>query len=454
MYPSTISPSPRQLGNGLVLRWSTQQDQEKLARAAAAGFASHAETPNLFMAQTVVRLMRGDCPAMSAEDFLLIEDQSATGTPIVACACLQEFEWLYEDVPLRIGRPEVVTTIPAYRNRGLTKALFTELHRESENRGHHLQAIVGIPNFYRRLGYEYALDLGGKCLLPISLLQQRETQTKPLYQIREAASADIPFLQRCYQNGRRDSLVWSTISEAQWRYYLEYGKGYAEDERVKSIQIIETAAGESIGYLISAPRRWWKQLEIYALELAEGVNWLTVFSSGLLQTLVHYGQSLPTGAAEAPPLAEIALTLGRDHPAYVALSDYAWTKQRPDAWYIRIADPVRFLTQIAPVIQRRIDSSMLQGYTGELKIDMYVGGIHLLLEHGHLGVEGWKRDLYVNDADVHVPLNLLWQLLLGHRDIHELRAIAPDVLVDAKEKHLLDILFPAHASFVLPLEFK
>lgn len=449
MYPSTISPSPRQLGNGLVLRWSTQQDQEKLARAAAAGFASHAETPNLFMAQTVVRLMRGDCPAMSAEDFLLIEDQSATGTPIVACACLQEFEWLYEDVPLQVGRPEVVTTIHSHRNRGLTKALFAELHRASESRGHHLQAIVGIPNFYRRLGYEYAVDLGGKCVLPVSLLPQRET----IYQLREATCADIPFLQRCYQNGRRDSLVWSTISEAQWRYYLEYGKGYTEDERVKSIQIIETAAGEPIGYLISAPRRWWKQLEIYSLELDASVNWFTVFSSGLLQALVKYGQSIPTEGG-LTPLAEVALILGREHPAYAALSEYTCIRQQPDAWYIRIANIVSFLAQISPAIQRRIEASILRGYTGELKIDTYVGGILVRLERGRLLTESWKRDLYMNDADVHIPLNLLWQLILGYRDIRTLRAIAPDVLADAKEERLLDILFPAHSSCVLPLEFK
>jgi len=60
-----------------------------------------------------------------------------------------------------VGRPELVGTHPDYRRRGLIRAQFKIIHQWSAARGHAMQAITGIPWYYRQFGYEMALELHG-----------------------------------------------------------------------------------------------------------------------------------------------------------------------------------------------------------------------------------------------------------------------------------------------------
>ena len=67
----------------------------------------------------------------------------------------------YEGVEFDAGLPELVGTHPDYRRRGLVREQFEVLHRWSKERGHLMQAIAGIPYYYRRFGYEMAVYMGG-----------------------------------------------------------------------------------------------------------------------------------------------------------------------------------------------------------------------------------------------------------------------------------------------------
>ena len=70
--------------------------------------------------------------------------------------------WTYEGIEFGVGRPELVGTAPEFRNRGLVRAQFDEVHKWSAERGHMVQVITGIPYYYRLFGYEMALDLAGR----------------------------------------------------------------------------------------------------------------------------------------------------------------------------------------------------------------------------------------------------------------------------------------------------
>ena len=62
-------------------------------------------------------------------------------------------------VELPAGQVELVATDRAYEGRGLVRALMSWAHERSAARGHDLQVMIGIPYFYRRFGYEYAIDI-------------------------------------------------------------------------------------------------------------------------------------------------------------------------------------------------------------------------------------------------------------------------------------------------------
>ena len=204
----------RDLGNGLILRWSTAEDTEKIAQLCSMAFRSKADEPaNEFMLRWVRRLMRGDHPVMGPGDYGVVEDTSKEGRPVVACTCLWRHTWEYEGVPFVIGRPEVVASDPAYRNRGLIRALFEMVHARSEAEGHLVQAITGISYFYRQFGYEYALDLGGKRVTYLSLIPKLKDGESEAYTLREATTEDIPLLMEYYNLRRTTSIVWADIPE-------------------------------------------------------------------------------------------------------------------------------------------------------------------------------------------------------------------------------------------------
>src|ERR1051326_1204550 len=126
----------RDLGDGLVLRWSTAGDTERIATLHSIVHRDKAEEPpNIHVMRVIRRLMNGDFPLMGPNDYGLIEDTSKEGSPVVACTCLWRLIWTYEGIPFSVGRPEMVATDPAYRNRGLVRALFEMVHERSEAEG-------------------------------------------------------------------------------------------------------------------------------------------------------------------------------------------------------------------------------------------------------------------------------------------------------------------------------
>ena len=157
------------LGDGLVLRRAEPEDAEAIAafnarvHHSSGGPFEQRELHTGIVAMTR-DLMSGGHPACVPEDFTMVEDAS-TGT-VISSACLIEQRFTYGGVELRAGLPELVGTHPDYRRRGLVREQMAVLHAWSRERGHPMQAIGGIPNYYRRFGYEMAIWMGSGRRLP------------------------------------------------------------------------------------------------------------------------------------------------------------------------------------------------------------------------------------------------------------------------------------------------
>jgi len=145
----------RDLGDGLILRRSTPDDTEALA-AFNARIHSNAgpEHPNVGVAAWTHDLLTGNHPSFDVADFTIVEE-ARTGA-IVSSMSLISQTWAYDGIPFGVGRPELVGTDPEYRHRGLVRAQFEVIHQWSTERGERLQAITGIPWYYRQFGYEMA----------------------------------------------------------------------------------------------------------------------------------------------------------------------------------------------------------------------------------------------------------------------------------------------------------
>ncbi len=163
-------------------------------------------------------------PLMGPGDYAVIEDTGKEGNPLVACTCLWRQEWEYEGIAFGVGQPEFVATYPDYRNRGLIRTLFDMVHTRSEAEGHLVQAITGIPYFYRQFGYEYALELEGRRAPIFHSFPGHKRSTPEPYALRAATTEDIPLLMELYNRQRLTSMVWTIASERFWRYQIQEEK--------------------------------------------------------------------------------------------------------------------------------------------------------------------------------------------------------------------------------------
>src|SRR5262245_49706250 len=94
----------RDLGDGLVLRWSTAAEMEGIIQLYSFVFRDNAEAPlNENIAHWTRDMMGGQHPLITAGDCALVEDTAKGG--IVAATCLLWQPWEYAGIRFPLGRP-------------------------------------------------------------------------------------------------------------------------------------------------------------------------------------------------------------------------------------------------------------------------------------------------------------------------------------------------------------
>jgi hypothetical protein len=165
-------------------------------------------------------------------------------------------------------------------------------------------------------------------------------------------------------------------------------------------------------------------------------------------------QALPSARPDDPPPAKITFGLWGSHPVYDALGlRLSAAHEPPYAWYVRVANLPAFIRQIAPALERRLAATPLSGFSGELKLNFYRGGLRLAFEDGRLTTaEDYRAEGWRPQTQSGFPPLVFLQLLFGRRSLAELRHVFPDVWADDEGRSLLEALFPARPSWTLPLD--
>jgi hypothetical protein len=439
---------PRSLGDGLVLRLGTPADTEALIDLNIPALLADDESPVLLRAW-IRDLMSGRHPTTTAADFVLVEDTQAG--KIVSSTCLIPQVWVYEDIPFAVGRPELVGTDPAYRRRGLVRTIFGTIHALSAAYGHLVQGITGIPWFYRQFGYEFALPLGGGRDLNVNDVPAlKEGETEP-YPIRRATEADISTLMRLYQRQCADKLVTTLIDEEQWRYDLT-GHTPGSDTEVRLYCILDRE-GTVAGYYSTPPRLWGSRIGVWEIVAEEGVSLHSLLPS-VLRALKAQGEAYAASVeGKNSTLTAIGFALGLEHPAYEVFDTKLGALKHPYGWYVRVADLPGFVRHIAPVLERRLANSVMSGFSGELHVTFYRGGLRLVFEQGKLTeATDWSApETNERWEGAGFPPLVFLKLLFGYRSLEELRYAFPDCWAGEEQALLLNALFPKRVSWVLPL---
>ncbi|MDQ3705647.1 MAG: GNAT family N-acetyltransferase [Chloroflexota bacterium] len=433
---------PQDLDDGLVMRKARPEDREALADFHANNLLDIGETgPNEGLHAWMLDLMSGEHPTFRPGDFVLVEDTNAG--KIVSSMGLISQTWTYEGIPFKFGQPEIVSTDPTYRRRGLVRAQFNEVHRWSALRGEMVQGITGIPWYYRQFGYEMAINLGGaRSGFRPHVPRLKDGEAEP-YRFRRAAREDVPFILEMYQQATSRSMLASIRDEALWRYDIE-GRSEKSDFRVE-LRVIETPEGEPVGALAHSWKLRASRLGSLLYEVKPGVSLLAVTDS-VLRYLYATGEEYAKRDGEE--FEAFGFSLGEQHPVYDTIPERLPRIRKPYAWYIRVPDVPAFVKHITPALEKRLAGSPQSGYTGELKINFYRSGLLLKFQQGSISVGEWKPDR-VEEGDAAFPDLTFLQLLFGYRSLEELQHAFPDCSTNtATGSALLPILFPKRVSNV------
>jgi hypothetical protein len=438
------------LGNNLILRRSVPEDAEALGKFNGLMHADPGEDFAEHLSLWVKELLSGKHPTVKTDDFTIIED-TTTGE-IVSSLCLIDQTWAYEGIQFPVGRPELVATHPDYRRRGLVRKQFDVVHQWSAERGHKAQCITGIPWYYRQFGYEMTVNLGGSRIAYLPGVPQLKDDQKEQFTFREAAEKDAYFLAKTYAYGTQRSMLSCMRDENIWCYELT-GRP-PKSAHSSRAHIIEDLSGTAVGYLICDPELHGGTLSLWGYELAEGTSWLAA-TPAVLRKLKEIGESYVERDSTTEKKVELkafAFRLGEDHPAYHVNPRSLPQFYPAYAYYMRVPDLPGFLRLIAPALEGRLARSYAVGYSGELKLNFYTGGVILTFEDGKLkAVEPWDRpDL--EKASAHFPDLTFLQLLFGYRSYDELIPAYADLYpINDEALVLLRILFPKKPSRVFEL---
>lgn len=436
---------PLMLEDDLQLRWAVPADAEALAAFNIRFLSDDPAEPEDGLKFWTMDLMSGAHPVVKAGDFTVVTDES-DGGKIVSSLVLISQQWTYDGLSFGCGRVELVATDPTYRKRGLVRRQMELIHAKSADRGDLVQAITGIPWFYRRFGYDMALNLGGSRTFLWSKKGNDESVEHELFRLRTGTVEDVADLMELYAVHCDDSLITAIRDENAQRF--ELAGAHRASYNSRHIRMIERIEGsETVGYV--EYRQWGARWFVHEFAVRPGTSWREV---ALFLTRALKAQADEHNLENNPKIDRVVFRLGVQHKIYEALGAQLEPQIPPYAWYIRVADLPAFLRHITPLLEKRLGNSVLAGHTGEIKLNFYENNLLLKFDHGKLVAMDTYEPKEMSEGDALFPELTFLQLLFGYRSIQELNDSRADCYTSKVEaKILLNILFPKRWSNVIGL---
>jgi len=366
---------------------------------------------------------------------------------LVSATTLIPQTWQYEAISFGVGRPELVATHPDYRRRGLVRAVLDALHERSRASGHLLQVIYGIEHFYRQFGYSMALDITSALQVPLASAAPLKEGTLPRYTLRTAAEDDLPAIASWTNDYARALLISVARTHDEWRYEM-FGISSGHSYHKQYFIILDTD-GRGVGYVALRSMTFSGALFVTSYVVGDDASYLDTFSDvmrELRQITLDFRDAAGGGA---PP--HLALFQSGLHPTLDTLIKRQLGGALRDnryAWYVRIADLPAFMRRVASVMETRLHGSGAHNWTGTLTVGLFARErLALQFERGSLSDARMEPETGENDCDF--PYQMFVNVVLGHHNVSEIRAILPDTSFNGRSEALLGILFPKGRSWIV-----
>ena len=430
------------LGGGFLIKWADAHTARAYAMLCDVVFRRSIDAPlRTINADTVAEWMQTH-PLVGEHDIAVVVDQDDV---VVAGAILLRQPMDYAGIQLGVGRPEMVVCHPEFRNRGYIREIFRLLHAKSNARGDALQAITGIPYFYRQFGYAYAIDFDQQCVVRFDSVPSLANNATQL-QLRRARADEYHEFVRLYDADRLNrGLLCTTPFE---RSYYAHLTTNSTSLIMFDVLFLTTAQHEVIGYLLVHRANYGTNICVLGAGVAAGVRWQQMLTP-IIHALAAYRSHIVITNPDILELSGVNFVLDSNHPIYAQIQHgYTNSTEETYAWYVRVADFARLLTALTPILEARVHHSLMVGYTGTLHISCYGSGVILEWRDGRLSaVRNTRPPIMGEGADACLPYDTFLMLLFGRKSLNDIRNWHHEVHASTEATQLLDILFPKQPSW-------
>ena len=292
----------------------------------------------------------------------------------------------------------------------------------------------------------------------LTMYLRRSTLKKKRLSLTVCAGAtleDIALLRRLGEREQLNAAITTPLSADYYRWVIEGAQPEGVDQW--HLYLIVDTTGRSVGYLRLSTLRWGPAVTVDGVMVEEGVPLVAVVPSVLRGVQALAETTIPARPETAPPGAVKFHLWNSDHPLRGALSDLVPVSVThpystyPDLWYIRVPDLVRFVKHVTPALERRLAASAQAGYTGELTLDFYRGGLRLAFDGGKLVVvEHWLRPRW-GESKIGFP-PLVFYKCSSATAVCTSCGVSTQMCGQREAAPVLDALFPKRQSSLIPLD--
>lgn len=389
-------------------------------------------------------------PSAGPDDFLVAED-TVTGRAAASLVGLRQ-DWSLAGLRLPVVQIELVGTALEHRGNGLTERLLSALHQRHATDGEPLQMIEGIPYFYRRFGYDYALANDGAPTVPATALPALDRDTTTAgpsgLTVRPATDADADALAGIDRR-RADDHAWACPRDAAvWRHEIA---GHRPTSVIRREVAVLVRGTEIRGYLVHGARMSAAgHLIVVAAACEDPADWPRA-APAMYTYLGHVGRQYE--ATTGRPFTTVRQLLDPMHP--LTRLGPPGIPQRPRGWCVRAGDPANLLARLQPLLRARWRAADLRWPEPVLTIDTYGPACRLEFTDGELtavtAVRGAPDPSTDPQTHATIPPGALLQLALGHRTLPQVLDTWPDCLVrDRTTEHFLTTAFPRIPVHIWP----
>ena len=301
----------------------------------------------------------------------------------VATATLLDETLVVRDTTLAMGQVELVATDAEYEHRGYVRALMEWCHERSFARGHVVQVMIGIPYFYRRFGYVYAIPMH-----PYASLEQLPA-IDSFIEVRDATDSDIPEMAALQQRVQDGFDVSMPHSDETWRWLVE---------RRGTQQLVATRRHEIIGCA-----RTTAFVENEPVLVAEIASDEPAAVAALLAAASEARSDGGTGAT-------VQL-----RPGIPGLASMLGAPQRPDWYYVRIPDVAGLFAALRPELEHRLEQSEFATSDQLVELSFWGSQLAFPIANGRVGpiTTGGPRQVIVSQGGSGLPPDAVAHLVFG-----------------------------------------